>query len=175
MSAALHLERPGVAPLDRRPKPTTPAPRARRAVAAADRAVARVIETVEHLGLIERTTFIVTGYHGSIDFARCLWTISGYVTSPMHRWIASTRSAGTQGFGRCRSHPARIALTRSCGRSAPVNAMMGIPTVCGVALSCLATSHPSISGNPRSSTITFGAHVLASVNAFSPVAAGITS
>lgn len=38
-----------------------------RAVAAADRALARVVETVERLGLADRVTFLVTGDHGSVD------------------------------------------------------------------------------------------------------------
>jgi len=42
-------------------------PRARRAVAAADRALARVVESVERLDLLDRTTFVVTGDHGSVD------------------------------------------------------------------------------------------------------------
>lgn len=42
-------------------------PKARRAVAAADRAVARLLETVERLGVGERTAVIVTGDHGSVD------------------------------------------------------------------------------------------------------------
>ncbi len=42
-------------------------PIALRAVAAADRAVARIVETVERLGLVDRTTFLVTGDHGSVD------------------------------------------------------------------------------------------------------------
>ena len=42
-------------------------PRARRAVAAADRALTRVVETVERLHLLDRTTFVVTGDHGSVD------------------------------------------------------------------------------------------------------------
>lgn len=42
-------------------------PMARRAVAAADRALARVLETVERLGLQDRVTFLVTGDHGSVD------------------------------------------------------------------------------------------------------------
>ncbi len=42
-------------------------PAALRAVAAADRAVARIVETVERLGLFERVTFVVTGDHGSVD------------------------------------------------------------------------------------------------------------
>lgn len=40
---------------------------ARRAVAAADRAVGRVLETIERLGLRDRATVIVTGDHGSVD------------------------------------------------------------------------------------------------------------
>lgn len=40
---------------------------ARRAVAAADRALARIVERVERLGLTSRTTFVVTGDHGSVD------------------------------------------------------------------------------------------------------------
>src|SRR5260370_26353515 len=50
-----------------------------------------------------------------------------------------------------------MALTRSRGRCEAVNAMIGIETVRGAAFSCRATSHPSMSGNPRSSTITLGA------------------
>lgn len=42
-------------------------PWARRAVGAADRAVGRVLETVERLGLSDRTTLIVTGDHGAVD------------------------------------------------------------------------------------------------------------
>lgn len=42
-------------------------PRARRAVAAADRAIARVLESIERLGLVQRTTLVVTGDHGSVD------------------------------------------------------------------------------------------------------------
>lgn len=39
-------------------------PRKRRALAASDRAVGQVLETVERLGLRDRTAFIVTGDHG---------------------------------------------------------------------------------------------------------------
>jgi hypothetical protein len=42
-------------------------PKARRAVAAADRALTRVVETVERLHLLDCTTFVVTGDHGSVD------------------------------------------------------------------------------------------------------------
>ena len=53
----------------------------------------------------------------------------------------------------------RIALTRSCGRSEPVSAIIGIAQVAGARpFGCHATSHPSMSGKRRSSTMTFGAH-----------------
>jgi hypothetical protein len=42
-------------------------PMAMRAVGAADRAIARIVETVERLGLVDRVTFIITGDHGSVD------------------------------------------------------------------------------------------------------------
>lgn len=42
-------------------------PAAARAVAAADRALARIVETIERLGLDDRVTFVVTGDHGSVD------------------------------------------------------------------------------------------------------------
>lgn len=42
-------------------------PAAMRAVAAVDRALARIVETVERLRLLDRVTFIVTGDHGSVD------------------------------------------------------------------------------------------------------------
>jgi predicted AlkP superfamily pyrophosphatase or phosphodiesterase len=42
-------------------------PRKRRALAASDRAVGQVLETVERLGLRDRTAFIVTGDHGMMS------------------------------------------------------------------------------------------------------------
>ncbi|HEY3883644.1 MAG TPA: alkaline phosphatase family protein, partial [Vicinamibacterales bacterium] len=42
-------------------------PAARSAVAAADRALARIVDVVERLGLASRTTLIVAGDHGSVD------------------------------------------------------------------------------------------------------------
>lgn len=41
--------------------------RVRRAVAAVDRALAQVWETAERLGVLDRTTFVVTGDHGHVD------------------------------------------------------------------------------------------------------------
>jgi uncharacterized membrane protein YeaQ/YmgE (transglycosylase-associated protein family) len=42
-------------------------PRKRRALAASDRAVGQILETVERLGLRDRTAFIVTGDHGMMS------------------------------------------------------------------------------------------------------------
>ena len=42
-------------------------PRVRRACGAADRAIGQVLDVVERLGLRDRTTFVVTGDHGSSD------------------------------------------------------------------------------------------------------------
>jgi predicted AlkP superfamily pyrophosphatase or phosphodiesterase len=42
-------------------------PRVHRAVAAADRAISRIVEAVEELGMIEQTTFIITGDHGFVQ------------------------------------------------------------------------------------------------------------
>jgi hypothetical protein len=89
--------------------------------------------------------------------------------------MASNSAAGMHGFVKWRSHPARIALTRSCGRSEPVNAMSGMDIVAASPLSWRAICHPSMSGKPRSSTMTAGAHVAASANASLPVAAVLTS
>lgn len=41
--------------------------RVRRAVAVADRALAQIWETAERKGLLDRTTFVVTGDHGHVD------------------------------------------------------------------------------------------------------------
>jgi hypothetical protein len=79
-------------------------PRARRAVAAADRAIARVLETVEHLGLVERTTFVVTGDHGSVDLHTALlpnvWLLeAGLVSSSAtDSWGARFHASGGSAF-----------------------------------------------------------------------------
>ena len=59
---------------------------ARRAVGAADRAVGRVVEAVERLGLADRTTVIVTGDHGSVDVHTAL--------AP-NVWLAAAHVEGT--------------------------------------------------------------------------------
>lgn len=42
-------------------------PKTRRAVAASDRAIGKILEAAERMDLRERTTFIITGDHGTID------------------------------------------------------------------------------------------------------------
>jgi predicted AlkP superfamily pyrophosphatase or phosphodiesterase len=42
-------------------------PRVRRAVAAADRAIAQMMEAAERVGILERTAFVVVGDHGFLD------------------------------------------------------------------------------------------------------------
>jgi hypothetical protein len=80
-------------------------PRARRAVAAADRAVARIVETVERLALLDRTTLIVTGDHGSVDVHTALlpnvWLRdAGVIPShpAAHAWRAWFHASGGSAF-----------------------------------------------------------------------------
>jgi predicted AlkP superfamily pyrophosphatase or phosphodiesterase len=80
-------------------------PRARRAVAAADRAIARVVETVEQLDLLDRTTFVVTGDHGSVDVHTALlpnvWLRDGGITPERvteNDWRAYFHGSGGSAF-----------------------------------------------------------------------------
>lgn len=70
---------------------------ARRAVAAADRAVGRVVEMVERSGLVDRVTFVITGDHGSVDVhtALCpnIWLKEAGLADPR-----ATVSVPTVGF-----------------------------------------------------------------------------
>jgi len=83
-------------------------PRARRAVAAADRAIARIVETVERMELIDRTTFVVTGDHGSVDVHTAVlpnvWLAeAGLVPSaPAGSWRAVFHASGGSAFLRIR-------------------------------------------------------------------------
>ena len=87
-------------------------PRARRAVAAADRALARIVETVERLDLIDRTTFVVTGDHGSVDVHTALlpnvWLCDAGL-APAHpaadAWRAYFHASGGSAFLRIQSSP----------------------------------------------------------------------
>ncbi len=80
-------------------------PIALRAVAAADRAIARIVETVERLGLQERVTFIVTGDHGSVDVHTTLlpnvWLRDAGLlepSDPNDEWRAFFRASGGSAF-----------------------------------------------------------------------------
>jgi hypothetical protein len=87
-------------------------PKARRAVAAADRALARIVETVERLELTGRTTFVVTGDHGSVDVHTALlpnvWLrdaglVPGLPTAD--GWRAYFHASGGSAFLRVQSEP----------------------------------------------------------------------
>lgn len=88
-------------------------PMALRAVAAADRALARVVETVERLGLVDRTTFIVTGDHGAVDVHTTLlpnaWLRDAGLLSngPGESWTAAFHASGGSAF--LRIHPSEPA------------------------------------------------------------------
>jgi predicted AlkP superfamily pyrophosphatase or phosphodiesterase len=95
-------------------------PRARRAIAAADRAVARILETVERLDLADRTTFVVTGDHGSVDvhtsLAPNVWLRDADLT-PAHRtpdaWRAWFHASGGSAFLRLQPSIAHELLPRA--------------------------------------------------------------
>lgn len=76
-------------------------PIAVRAIAAADRAIARIVETVERLGLVDRVTFIVTGDHGSVDVHTTLlpnvWLRDGGLVDGS-RWQALFHASGGSAF-----------------------------------------------------------------------------
>lgn len=85
-------------------------PGALRAVGAADRALARVVERVEHLGLTSKTTFVVTGDHGSVDVHTTLlpnvWLRdAGLLPRPNEAatWRAAFQASGGSAF--LRLHP----------------------------------------------------------------------
>jgi len=104
-------------------------PRARRAVAAADRAIARIVESVERLDLIERTTFVVTGDHGSIDVHTALlpnvWLRDAGLVPEGPRagsWGASFQASGGSAFLHMQDGPSngeRIASVSAMLRALP--------------------------------------------------------
>lgn len=86
-------------------------PAARRAVGAADRALARLVERVDRLGLTSKTTFVVTGDHGSVDVHTTLlpnvWLREAGVLRvgrEADSWRAVFRASGGSAF--LRLHPA---------------------------------------------------------------------
>lgn len=85
-------------------------PAAVRAVAAADRALARIVETVERLGLVDRVTFVVTGDHGSVDVHTTLLPNVWLRDAGLHsanggsgEWRAAFHASGGSAF--LRLHP----------------------------------------------------------------------
>lgn len=80
-------------------------PRTRRAVAAADRAIGKVLEATERLGLRERTAFVVTGDHGTIDIHTELrpnvWLAEAGLMEAREdrgRWRATFHASGGSAF-----------------------------------------------------------------------------
>lgn len=80
-------------------------PRVRRAVAAADRAISRIVEAVEELGLLDETTFIITGDHGfthnNAQIAPNIWlTENGFRSQNLEdtEWKATFKTSGGSAF-----------------------------------------------------------------------------
>lgn len=87
-------------------------PKTRRAVGAADRAIAQVLEAVERVGEGERTTFVVVGDHGSADvhtkLAPNVWLRDAGILS-LSDWRAMFFASGGSAFLRARDGEARNA------------------------------------------------------------------
>lgn len=84
-------------------------PKTRRSVSAADRAIGQVLESVERLGLRDRTTFILTGDHGSASIHTQIrpnvWlTEAGLMEArpDRGRWRATFFASGGSAFLRLR-------------------------------------------------------------------------
>lgn len=84
-------------------------PQVRRAAGAADRAIGQVLEAVERLDLCGRTTFVVTGDHGSVDVHTELrpnvWLVkAGLMEDRPDRgqWRAAFHASGGSAFLRLR-------------------------------------------------------------------------
>ncbi len=80
-------------------------PRVRRAVAAADRSVAVLLETAESLEILDRTAFIITGDHGFVNIhsrlAPNIWLAEAGLRSPgsdRGDWRATFHSTGGSAF-----------------------------------------------------------------------------
>ena len=80
-------------------------PRVRRAVAAADRAISRIVEAIEELGLLEETTIIITGDHGftqnNAQVAPNVWlTEHGFRSRNLEdsQWKATFKTSGGTAF-----------------------------------------------------------------------------
>jgi predicted AlkP superfamily pyrophosphatase or phosphodiesterase len=101
-------------------------PAALRAVAAVDRLIARVVETVERLGRLDRVTFIVTGDHGSVDLHTTLlpnvWLRdAGLLGDDAVSWRAAFHASGGSAFLRIHpsAQPGTVESVRTMLRALP--------------------------------------------------------
>lgn len=76
-----------------------------RALAALDRCIARIVEAAEQAGMLDRTTFLVTGDHGFIDvhteISPNVWLVeAGLMTASPDRgaWRATVHNTSSAGF-----------------------------------------------------------------------------
>lgn len=81
------------------------APVVRQAVAAADRAISRIVEAAKHSGILQRTAFIVTGDHGFSDIhtklAPNVWLVEAGLMearSDRGQWRATFHTSGGAAF-----------------------------------------------------------------------------
>lgn len=79
--------------------------RVERAFAAADRAVAQIYEAAERAGILERTTFVITGDHGHVDLHTLLapnvWLVEAGLMEDRDdrgRWRATFHTTGASAF-----------------------------------------------------------------------------
>lgn len=74
-----------------------------RAIASVDAAIGQILETVERLGLMEQTTFIITGDHGFVDIHSVLspniWLKeAGIINEDGKTWKAKFHTSGASAF-----------------------------------------------------------------------------
>ncbi|WP_188461586.1 alkaline phosphatase family protein [Marivirga lumbricoides] len=74
-----------------------------RAISSVDAAISQILETVERLGMMEQTTFIVTGDHGFVDIhsvlAPNIWLKkAGLISEDGKSWKAKFHTSGASAF-----------------------------------------------------------------------------
>ncbi|WP_375580671.1 alkaline phosphatase family protein [Marivirga tractuosa] len=75
----------------------------KRAVSAVDAAIGQILETVERLGKLETTTFIITGDHGFVDIhstmaPNVLLKENGLIAEDGKKWTAKFHTSGAAAF-----------------------------------------------------------------------------
>jgi predicted AlkP superfamily pyrophosphatase or phosphodiesterase len=75
----------------------------KRAVSAVDAAIGQILETVERLGKLETTTFIITGDHGFVDIhsimaPNVLLKQNGLIAEDGKKWTAKFHTSGAAAF-----------------------------------------------------------------------------